>query len=207
MKKQEIANLIFESLNSILTEADFRLKKSEDGFVRKYSGGKQMIGLPLWDFAPYFEFSLNICIRIDAVEEIFHKFSGSQTKYHPMSFTTITRLEHFTRDSGRYKVKTAADVTSAVSIITNVIRDKIIPFFNSHQDVKTLDAAVNCQTPGVDITHNPSGAMHSVILARLAENSNFDFVVSKHQTEMQLAPDVAHPFNQLVEFLKTHLVS
>jgi hypothetical protein len=39
---------------------------------------------------------LNICVQLDAVEEIFHRFSGAQPKYHSMSFTTVTRLEHFT---------------------------------------------------------------------------------------------------------------
>ena len=55
-----------------------------------------MLGLPLWDYNPTFEFSLNICIRLDAVEDVFHHFSGSPPKYHSMSFTTMTRLEYFT---------------------------------------------------------------------------------------------------------------
>src|SRR5262245_42883866 len=118
MKKQEMANLIFEVLGGTLSGTDFRLKKSEDGFVRKIPGGRQMLGLPLWDYNPEFEFSLNICIRLDAVEEVFHRFSGSQPKYHGMSFTTITRLEYFTGGSGRYRVTSAGDVASAGTILS-----------------------------------------------------------------------------------------
>jgi hypothetical protein len=46
--------------------------------------------------------------------------------------------------------------------------------------------------------------MHAVILARLAGNKDFERIVAKHQMDMQLAPDVAHPFNRFVEYLETH---
>src|ERR1700729_687774 len=122
MKKQEMASLNFEMLSGILSGTDFRLKKSEDGFVRRIPGGRQMLGIPLWDYNPEFEFSLNICIRLDAVEHVFHRFSGSPRKYHSMSFTTITRLEHFARGPGKYKVTTEGDVTSAGVALSDVIR-------------------------------------------------------------------------------------
>src|SRR5437660_279142 len=102
MKKREMANLIFQMLSGILSETEFRLKKSESGFVRKIPGGRQTIGLPLWDYHPEFEFSLTICIRLEAVEEIFNQFSGTAPKYHPLSLTTITSLEYFARGPATY---------------------------------------------------------------------------------------------------------
>jgi hypothetical protein len=96
MKKQEMMNLLFQMLGSKLADTDFRLKKSEAGFVRKIPGGWQMLGVPLWDYNPEFVFSLNICIRVDGAEEVFHQFSGSPAKYHSLSVTTITPLEYFT---------------------------------------------------------------------------------------------------------------
>jgi hypothetical protein len=203
MKKQEMKNLLFEMLGGILSTTEFRLKKSEDAFVGKIPHGRQMLGLPLWDYNPEFEFSLNICIRLDAVEEIFHRFSGSPALYHSMSVTTITRLEHFTGGPAKYKVKTAGDVTSVGSILLPAIQEKILPFFHEHKDVQALDRAVNCEHPGIDITQNPSGAMHAVILARLAGNKDFERLVVKHRTDMQLAAEVPHPFNRLVEYLKS----
>jgi hypothetical protein len=202
MQKREMANLIFEMLGNILVGTEFRLKKSEEGFIRRIAGGKQMLGLPLWDYNPEFEFSLVMTIRLEAAEEIFHRFSGSPPKYHSMSVTTITRLEHFTGVPSKFKVRTREDVESAGVALSGVIRDKIIPFFDDHQDVDALDRAVNRQHPGIDITLNPSGAMHSVILAHLASNNDFDRIVSEHQTDMQLPPEESHPFNALVEYLK-----
>jgi hypothetical protein len=72
MNKREMKNLIFDMLGKILSETDFRHKKSEDAFVRKIIEGWQQIGLPLYDYKPEFIFSLNICIRLNVVEEIFN---------------------------------------------------------------------------------------------------------------------------------------
>src|SRR4051812_18988835 len=130
MKKQEMASVIFETLGGVLAGTDFRLKKSEEGFVRKIAGGRQMLGLPLWDYQPEFEFSLNVCVRLEAVEEVFHQFSGAPPKYHTMSFTTISRLEQFTTGPARYRVTTAEDVASAGAALAAVIHKRILPFFH-----------------------------------------------------------------------------
>ena len=202
MKKQDMANLIFEMLGGILSETNFRLKKSESCFVKKIPEGRQMLGLPLWDYRPEFQFSLNICIRLDAVEDIFHKFSGSSD--HSASFTTMARLEYFTGGSAKYKVTTAEEVTSAGVGLASVIRDKILPFFDENEDVKALDRTVNAKYPGIDITQYPWRAMHAVILAHLAGNADFESLVVKYRNEMQLASETAHPFNQVVQYLKAH---
>lgn len=204
MKKPEMANLIFEMLTGILAGTDFRLKKSEQGFLRKIGGGRQMLGLPLWDYHPEFEFSLNICIRLDAVEQIFHQFSGSPPKYHSMSFTMMARLEQFTTGPARFKVTTAQDVTAAGNILCSVIREEIIPFFDQNLSLHDLNRTVNAERPDIDITQNPSKSMHSIIVARVAGSEDFDRLVVKHRAEMQLAPGVAHPFNDLVRYLETH---
>ncbi len=103
MKKQEMKNLLFEMLGAAVSGTEFRLKRSDDAFLRKIPGGRQMLGLPLWDYNPEFEFSLNIGIRLDAVEDIFHRFSGSPSaKYQAMSYTTLTPLERFTDGQSKY---------------------------------------------------------------------------------------------------------
>jgi hypothetical protein len=202
MKKQEMKNLLFGMLGKVLEGTEFRLKKSEDRFVRRIDNGWQDIGLPLWDYNPDFEFSLNMCIRLNSVEDIFNLFSGVAPKYHSTTPTTITRLEHFTRGPARYKVATAADVAAAGGVLSNLIRDRIIPFLDAHKDVQALDRALNCEQSGMDIAQNPSGAMHAVILAHLAGNKDFERVVAKHQTDMRLDPETPHVFNRLVEYLK-----
>jgi hypothetical protein len=202
MNNKEMKNLIFEMLATVLSGTDFQLKKSEDGFVRKIPGGRQMLGVPLWDYNPEFEFSLNICIRLDSVEDVFHRFSGAPPKYHAMGFSMMTRLQYFTGGTGIYRVKTADDVAVAETVLSAVIRKNVVPFFAANEDVKSLDETVNGSTSGIDITVNPPGAMHAVLLARLAQNLNFEQIILKHRNAMQLPADATHPFNNLVNYLR-----
>jgi len=207
MKTQEMKNLILQALSEILCDTDFCLKKSDDAFIRKIPDGRQTLGMGFWNFNPKFQFQLMMCIRLEAAEEMYHRFSRAAPKYYSLSDTTITRLEYFTGGPHKYTVTTAEDVASVVGSLAGVIRGKVIPFFNEHQDVKALDRAVNNQEPGIDITQSPGGPMHAIILAYLAENADFDKIVAKQRDKMELAADVPHPFNSLIDYLKTHMVS
>ena len=195
-------SLIFDALGAILSGTDFILKKSDDAFVRKFPGGRQELSVPILDYHPEYEFSLVVCIRLDAVEEVFHRFSGAPPKYQGMSVTTITQLQYFTGNARRFKVISEPDVASAVRSLAPIVRGEIIPFFDRYTDLRSLNIAVNCKHPGIDSTQYPSRAMHSVILARLAEDADFHGIVTRHRNEMQLPPTADHRFNQLVKCLE-----
>jgi hypothetical protein len=203
VKKQEIRDLILQMVGANLLGTGFRLRKRESAFIRGIPGGWQHIGLPLYDYNPVFVFSLNICIRIDAVEDIFNMFSGIESKFQSTTATTMTRLEYFTGGSGEYSVATADDIASAGRVLSGVFRDKIIPFFDENKDAKALDRAVNCTEPGIDSTQPPAGPMHAIILARVAGNPDFDGLVDEIRRRMGLSPEVDHVFNRLVKYLKT----
>ena len=205
MKKPEMLTLLLSKLHGQLPESsEFHIKKSAEALVRKIPGGRQELGIPLVAYAPEYFFSFVMCIRIDVVEDIFHLFSKSPTPHdRSMSTTTITRLEYFTGGSKEIKVVTAEDVTAAISNLSETITSKIIPFFDSNLSVQSLDQSVNGPKPGFDITRNPSGAMHSVILAHLADNPDFRNIVDRHRAKMQLASDTDHQFNSLVKHLES----
>src|SRR5439155_26327593 len=126
------------------SEAGFRLRKCEEGFVRHSPRGRQFVGVPLVDYNPEFLMSLVVCIRLDAAEEIFHIFSGSPPRYQSMSYTTITQLEYFTSTvPSEYKVVTQQDAVSALNDLSGLIRDRVFPFLNRYSDVNALDQAMS----------------------------------------------------------------
>src|SRR6185295_8870392 len=97
-------------------------------FVRSIANGWYKIGLPFYDYSPEFVFSLNICIRVNAVEDIFDMFSGVAPKHHSTTTTTITRLEYFTGGRGQYQVITPEDVVTVGGVLTKIILGQILPF-------------------------------------------------------------------------------
>lgn len=207
MKKQELRDLLYQHLGSILAGSGFRLKKREEAFTRIIVDGRQILGVPLWDYKPIFKFSLNVGIRLESVEAMFHKFSGTSPELQPLNYTVVTRLDYFAPDIPKQiHVTSKAEVESVFVNLSTVIRDRIIPFLDRHKDLTSLDALANPdEEPPVkfDITRNPAGAMHAIILAYLAKNGSFKDILSKKRSEVgsELCDEVAHPFHQLVDYL------
>ncbi|MDZ7363650.1 MAG: hypothetical protein ONB46_23475 [candidate division KSB1 bacterium] len=205
MKKQEVRDMIYTGLNSVLAGNGFRLKKSEESFVRPISGGQQRIYVALWDYQPEFIFSLTMGVRLDAVEQVFHLFSGSPPKYQSMSMTTLTQLEYFTAGKRKeYKISTEAEISTALDDLFKIVTEKVLPFFEKYRDVPSIEAAVNSGSlpTRFDSTQLPAGAMHAVILAHLVGNPNFERMVVQFQDAMRGFPEVEKDkFNRLVAYL------
>ena len=77
--KSEVRRLIVESLSPVIAPAGFRYRKSAEGFVRKIVGGRQEIGIVLWDFASLFKFTLTLCVRLDQVQDRVLPFFAEYT--------------------------------------------------------------------------------------------------------------------------------
>src|SRR5215831_18898787 len=146
MKKGEVRTKIYECLEPVLTPGEFRLKKSHEGFVKRITGGTQTLGVPLWDYNPRFDFSLTMSIRLDAVEEITNRFSGSLPKYHSMTQTVLTQLEHLGLSRCRWQAKTENELEQTLSEVGSVVRESILPFFQRYQDLPAIAAAANPET-------------------------------------------------------------
>lgn len=208
MKKTEMADLIYAMLGEILAGSDFHLRKRDGSFERKISAGRQNLSVPLWDHSPSFDFSLDLTIRLDPVEAIFNRFNRADEKYHALTVTTITHVDHFASGFAKIRVTSADDVRSHQARFTRLLEDKILPFCGQHQTIEQLDAAVNVRSPSIDVAQNPAGAMHAVILARLANNPKYSHIVARHRRALGGWFGHAPPeFEALVKYLEDYQAS
>jgi hypothetical protein len=215
VKKSEARQIIFEHLGGVLTPAGFRLRKREEAFARRIEGGVQVVGIPLIDYNPVFVFSLVIVIRLDVVEQIFHRFVNIDPKYYSQGTTTITQLEYFIKEippeycrdgAVDYKVRTPEDIAGAMAHLLPVVRGSILPFFERYQTVSAVHAGVNCSVPSIDSTQPPWGAMDALILARLADSSDFERLVGLYYKHLhdRLRPENRDRFDSLIAYLRRH---
>jgi hypothetical protein len=189
VKKPEVRQMLYDGLGEVLGPAGFRLRKSEEAFVRPINGGLNRLSVALWDYQPLFEFSLVAGIRIDAVEELFHLCSGSPTAHQKLSSTTLTQLSYFTQP-GDTKVSTPGEITAAIGALSPVVTGKILPFFEKYREIESLDRALNGgQDPKLDSTQQPSRALHWVSIAYLAGNPRFDQIAAGFAAEVQAFPE------------------
>jgi hypothetical protein len=189
MKKAEVRGLLYDKLGETLTVAGFRLRKADEAFVRKVGGGLDRVYVPLWDYNPVFQFSVTAAIRIDAVEELFHRCSGAPPPYQKQSSTTLTQLSYFGQPA-ELEATSPAEVTAAAVRLAPVITGQILPFFDRYNDVAALDRSLNGGgDPGLDSTQLPSRALHWVAIGHLAGNPGVKQIAARFAEEMREFPE------------------
>jgi hypothetical protein len=205
LTKQDAREAIFGRLAPHLP--GFKRRKKNDEFARKIPAGTQLIGVSLVDYRPQFAFALPVCTRIEEVEEMFNRFAGGAPAYHKMTLTTMTRLEYFysEREQKQFKFESEAELDVAVTELVPVLRDRVLPFLDAHQDIKSLDAVVSSPDgDAFDRSNPPYRQMHALILSRLAGNPGFDALATRYADDSR----AWHPVDQkkltnLVMYLRT----
>lgn len=178
MTKDEVMQRIYDGLSGVLSHAGFRLKQSDEGFFKKTPYGRVLIGVALYEYSTYFEFSIVTAMRFDAVESIVHECLQTPEKYRGMSDTIITPLEYFVKGCTSFRVQHPEDIEKATSKLSGIITENIVPFFERHSDIQALDESMNRrQDMNFDITHLPW--MNRLVVARLACNDQYDLLVAQ----------------------------
>lgn len=158
----------------------FRARKKDASFARRIPGGTQRIGIPIVDHAPEFAFSLVFTVRLEEVESIKHEVLQTPERYRAMTTTTATVLDHFFpgEREKRFTVTSPAEIDAAVRELGPHLRDRIVPFYDAHQDVRALDAVMSSpEARSFDRTNSPYVEMTTLALAHLAKNPRYDELV------------------------------
>lgn len=203
MLKTEVRRRIFDALAPTLADAGFRRRPRAEGFVRAIDGGRQELNVALWDFRPTIEFSLVLCLRLDAVQAILHPHAGTDPRYHGITLTSITQLEHLglIGEPGRgvlWRVTSEAELADALVAATAVVRERVLPFFDAHCDLASIHAALN--PPGAeritepvwpldrrvfDSTNPPYGAIAAVAAASLVGDPRLPALVDAYRGQLR----------------------
>ncbi len=189
MKSHKVRDLLYRELGAVLP--GFKPSKKDEAFVRAIPGGLQKIFVPIIDYNPGFRFSLVFGIRLDEVEVIYNQFSAAPAG--TKSLTTLTQLAYFFPKETKKQIAVASEeeIVAAVRSLSSVIEGEILPFLGRHQNVKSLDAAMNGEDPRFDKSDPLFRNMHALILAQLARNPNLDELVAKYAEEIRWFPEAS----------------
>jgi hypothetical protein len=223
MTKGEVRNLIYEGLTPVAAPADFRLNKKAEGFIRKIEGGRQTLAVPLWDYNPVFEFSLTMCLRLELVEEIVNRFSGSPPAYHAMTLTSITQLEFLglAAEPGRgvvYRATSERELAEVLASVSTLIRQRVLPFFDKYHDLMAVNHGLNPEGAenvfqpvwppnphAFDTTNEPYRAMAGVAIAHLVGDPRLKELVAAYRGQISGLPDHdRRKFEEMVVHLLGH---
>lgn len=217
--KTEVARLIIAGLKPVTAPAGFRYVKKDQSFVRLIDGGRQMLGVALWNSNPLFEFSLNMTVRLDAVQVITNQYSGSPPQFHAITTTSITQLEFLglpaVEGNVEWRASSVPELAALLPSVVTVVRERVIPFFDEYRDVAALNRGLNpegaervIQLPWppdrrtFDASNQPYRAMAGVAVARLAGDHRWEQLVNAYRTQLSGLSDQDR---QQFEALVTHL--
>jgi hypothetical protein len=205
--KSEVRRVIVDAIAPTVNDAGFRYKKASEAFVRKIDGGRQELGLPLYDYNPVFAFSLTLCTRLEAVQDIVNRFSGALPKYHSTTLTSITQLEFLgiTPRSGqsvRFEMQSEAELAAVLPGVLELMAERVLPFFEEYRDLASLNRGLNpagaeiaaSGTSGYDrqafdTTNQPYRAMTGVAVACLAQDLRLSALIGAYRAQIAELPD------------------
>ena len=218
--KTEVRRMIVDTVSPVVSPAGFRFKKATEAFVRKIDGGRQELGLPLVDYNPVFRFSFTLCMRVEAVQDITNRFSGSPPKYHSMTLTSITQLEFLSLAAGPgnrvdFEVSSEAELMAVMPGVLTMMSERVLPFFEEYRDIAAVNRGLNPEGTersfrivgfpdrrAFDATNQPYRAMTGVVAAYLANDPRLDALIGAYRSQISEMPEHDRSkFENLVSYL------
>ena len=137
------------------------------------------------------------------MEDITNKFEGTPEKYHSGTDTAGFLAERFMpKENEIFKVTVKYDIQSAVNRLAPVLRERVIPFLNEHQDLKSVAAAMNL----TEIKDNAK-ALTAVTVAYLTNDPRFQEIVEGYRKRLSMAARFPErgvaKLENLVKYLET----
>jgi len=190
MKKTELKRELLGNLRVLLKPYEFTLVSRMDWFVRKdkrsliyrldfYGGNDRDIGYAI---------SPSLAIRIDEVEEIYHKVSRFEPKYQkdtPTIWPTIRGLQG-SKVGYEYELDSVEDITPVVGKLFSIFEDIALPFLEENSSIAAIDNLLNSNPENEDsIFDTPVPRFYrGVIVAKLAKRENYGQIVEAYRKHL-----------------------
>lgn len=176
--QQRLTDWLLEQLDGM----EFAPSADNEYLVRHMPSGQQYIGMIIRDLSSVMvELSLLVAVRLDAVEEIYHRFSGASPEHRSYSKTVVTPLNYFIGGQESTRITSDAELESTLKSWEQRLISELLPYLRTAVDVVSLDHCVNITHDVMDITNPPASYVHHIILAKLAGNPGLADIAALHR--------------------------
>ncbi|NML63985.1 hypothetical protein HHL22_02090 [Hymenobacter sp. RP-2-7] len=126
-------------------------------------------------------------LRKNVVEDIYHKASYYEVKYHKTTPTIGIALENFNNDGNPYRLQLARqeDITFCHNRLAGLFQNVAIPFFEKYDRLDELDKEVNIISRKSLFSGLKYEGNLGIILAKLVDNPNYYKLEEKYREYYQ----------------------
>ncbi len=223
MTKTEVKQMLFAAVDAAVHFEGFRGRKSDLTFTRPIAGGRQSLAVALWDFAPRFEFTASMGVRLDEVESLIHPFAGTDPRYQAETLTSLTQLEFLgveetsPNQGAKFGGETEAELKTAADRLVAILVERVLPFFDEYRDLAALDRGLNPEgiesaMPPIwpvdrsrfDDSNEPYRQMHGIAVAYLNRNPRLPALIEAYRGQLTGLVD---PIGTKYESFATHIAA
>ena len=182
MKNKELRNALLTSLASDLSVNGYLLNKGLEAFTKKLPDGWNRFSLTFLDYDGW-EVKPSMLIRKNLVEDIYHRTSFFEPKYHNTTPTIGISVENLLNNGSDYRflLTEEKDIEPCRQWVLKTFFDIAEPFFTKYNSLEELDKAVNV-LQGKSIFSGPKFEGNvGIILAKLVGNIHYNEFVEKYR--------------------------
>ncbi|MFP4089943.1 MAG: hypothetical protein ACLFUB_10150 [Cyclobacteriaceae bacterium] len=209
---ESVEMLLFKELRPFFERYDFYLLLPKKQFRKQTKLGFHNVIISVSGSKPCL-IEVNIGVRLDLVEELAYQFTTGLSGYQRDSNTLVTSLGRIIGDPyKRFEAEDHVSVKKAARDIADLMVSEGFYFQEKYDSIKALDQLVNKEPTKKNpfIYNNLHRCLRGVVIARLAENKNFNSLVATYRRSLvrsSTAPPLLERYDKLVNYLKSFSVN
>jgi hypothetical protein len=183
MSKQKNKTRLLELLGLHLKPYGFALNKNRAEFTKREKSGWNKFQLIFLNRSAGWEIDPGMLIRQNVVEDIYHKASSYEPKYHKTTPTVGITVEKIIDDGRQHRcyLNSSEDIEECLNYIAGIFADVVLPFFVKYSTMEALDKAVNVKSGKSIFSGLKYEGSVGLILARLSKNPEYFFFLDKYR--------------------------
>jgi hypothetical protein len=182
MTNYELKEALLSKINNELVKYNFKLKKSLNEFTEINKDGWHKFQLIFLVRENGWEINLGMLIRKNMVEDIYHKASYFEPKYHKTTPTIGITVENYINDGSecRFDLTEEKDIEICFTGIIKLFKKIALPFFDKYEDIEAIEKAINVKEGDSIFSGIKYEGNMGIILAKLVNNPDYNFFKQKY---------------------------
>jgi hypothetical protein len=187
---KQLKAAVIETVQAELKSSGFALHRSSESFRRRHQGTTDIFQLVCLNGKPGWRIQPNVGVRVDRVEEIFHKTSGFEERYQKGTPTIGSSVGNILANDNRaceFLLESYGDIASVTESIVHVFQDFALQYFEKFGSLNAIDAELN-DAPTQRTRHRVVPLLRcstGLIVAKLTGRPEYDQLVQIYNDVMR----------------------
>ncbi len=176
-KRSFLKSELLKSLSTLFKSLGFQVNKSGEYF-KKNKDGLCSFHLVFLTRDEGWEINPTMAIRVDLIEDIFHKTSNFEEKFKKGTPTIGISIEKYLNNNKNYRFNLIKE--SQIDTITqelySLFKDIALPFFDKFSSLEALDRALNTNLDDTSLTGSIFKGSKALIVAKLVNREDYKMI-------------------------------